>query len=79
MVLGLIIFNFVGSKIQGFVCCPANEVYVLFAVAGEVYSWGWKECVPSGKVIGDQNSGQSEDNDLYQGQNSFLTEQGNFF
>ena len=66
-------------KHQGFVCCPANEVYVLFAVAGEVYSWGWKECVPSGKVIGDQNSGQSEDNDLYQGQNSFLTEQGNFF
>ncbi|KAI3506475.1 hypothetical protein L1887_28834 [Cichorium endivia] len=24
--------------------------------AGEVYRWGWKECVPSGKVIGDPNS-----------------------
>ncbi|PWA88176.1 Regulator of chromosome condensation 1/beta-lactamase-inhibitor protein II [Artemisia annua] len=48
---------------------------VCVTVAGEVYTWGWKECVPSGKVIGDPNSAQSEDNDLYQGHNSFLTEQ----
>ncbi|PWA87553.1 regulator of chromosome condensation 1/beta-lactamase-inhibitor protein II [Artemisia annua] len=48
---------------------------VSVTVAGEVYTRGWKECVPSGKVIGDPNSGHCEDNDLYQGQNSFLTEQ----
>nr|GEX45850.1 wall-associated receptor kinase-like 20 [Tanacetum cinerariifolium] len=48
---------------------------VCVAVGGDVYTWGWKECVPSGKVIGDPNSAQSQDNDLYQGQNPFLTEQ----
>ncbi|KAG6402103.1 hypothetical protein SASPL_138975 [Salvia splendens] len=26
-------------------------------VIGEVYTWGWKECVPSGKVIGDNSTG----------------------
>nr|GEX31099.1 hypothetical protein [Tanacetum cinerariifolium] len=41
-----------------------------------VYTWGWKECVPSGKVIGDLNSAQSQDNNLYKGQNPVLTEQG---
>ncbi|KAJ1286199.1 hypothetical protein BS78_03G334600 [Paspalum vaginatum] len=23
---------------------------------GEVYTWGWKECVPTGRVVGDQSS-----------------------
>lgn len=27
------------------------------AVTGDVYTWGWKECVPSGKVIGDPSTG----------------------
>ncbi|XP_077238918.1 ultraviolet-B receptor UVR8-like isoform X2 [Tasmannia lanceolata] len=26
---------------------------------GEVYTWGWKECVPSGKIIRDQSTGVS--------------------
>ncbi|PWA64194.1 regulator of chromosome condensation 1/beta-lactamase-inhibitor protein II [Artemisia annua] len=52
---------------------------VCVTVAREVYTWGWKECVPSGKVIGDRNSAQSKDNDLYQSQNSFLTEQAKFY
>ncbi|XP_023763790.1 ultraviolet-B receptor UVR8 isoform X1 [Lactuca sativa] len=43
---------------------------------GEVYTWGWKECVPSGKVIGDPNSGQSQEKDIFERQNPFLTEQG---
>nr|GEW63249.1 hypothetical protein [Tanacetum cinerariifolium] len=50
--------------------------YVCLEVGGEVYTWGWKECVPSRKVIGDPNSAQSLDNNLYEGQNPVLTEQG---
>ncbi|KVI09865.1 Regulator of chromosome condensation 1/beta-lactamase-inhibitor protein II [Cynara cardunculus var. scolymus] len=46
-------------------------------VAGEVYTWGWKECVPSGKVVGDPNTAQSQDKDVFERQNPFLTEQGN--
>ncbi|CAH9097570.1 unnamed protein product [Cuscuta europaea] len=29
---------------------------------GEVYTWGWKECIPSGKVIGDPSMGISIEN-----------------
>ena len=28
--------------------------FVLLIAQGEVYTWGWKECVPSGKVISEQ-------------------------
>ncbi|KAK6929399.1 Regulator of chromosome condensation, RCC1 [Dillenia turbinata] len=43
--------------------------------SGEVYTWGWKECVPSGKVVGDLPSGGALDKDIFERQNSFLTEQ----
>ncbi|XP_042494560.1 ultraviolet-B receptor UVR8-like isoform X2 [Macadamia integrifolia] len=42
---------------------------------GEVYTWGWKECVPSGKVIGDSSTGPSLEKDILERQNSMLTEQ----
>lgn len=43
---------------------------------GEVYTWGWKECVPSGKVFGDPSGGGSLEKDVFERQSSFLTEQG---
>ncbi|GMY08439.1 ultraviolet-B receptor UVR8-like isoform X1 [Fagus crenata] len=43
--------------------------------SGEVYTWGWKECVPSGKVFGDPTSGGSFEKDAFERQSSFLTEQ----
>ena len=45
---------------------------------GEVYTWGWKECVPSGKVFGDLSSGPSSDKEVPERQGSFLAEQGSF-
>ncbi|XP_043701848.1 ultraviolet-B receptor UVR8-like isoform X1 [Telopea speciosissima] len=42
---------------------------------GEVYTWGWKECVPSGKVIGDLSAGPSTEKDVLEKQSSMLTEQ----
>ncbi|KAK9077896.1 hypothetical protein SSX86_001953 [Deinandra increscens subsp. villosa] len=47
---------------------------VCVTVAGEVYTWGWKECVPSGKVIGDPNTAQNQEKDTFERQNPFLTE-----
>nr|DAD28302.1 TPA_asm: hypothetical protein HUJ06_029770 [Nelumbo nucifera] len=43
---------------------------------GEIYTWGWKECVPSGKVIGDAAIGGSIEKDVLERQSSLLTEQG---
>ncbi|KAK9154365.1 hypothetical protein Sjap_001845 [Stephania japonica] len=44
--------------------------------AGEVYTWGWKECVPTGKVVGgDQSTVGSLEKDLHDKPNSLLTEQ----
>ncbi|WJX38334.1 hypothetical protein P8452_26007 [Trifolium repens] len=42
---------------------------------GEVYTWGWKECIPSGKVFGETLSGVSPEKDAQGKQGSFLTEQ----
>ncbi|XWS56618.1 hypothetical protein CRYUN_Cryun09bG0101800 [Craigia yunnanensis] len=42
---------------------------------GEVYTWGWRECIPSGKVFGDPSMGTSLEKDAFERQNSFLTEQ----
>ncbi|KAJ7960162.1 Ultraviolet-B receptor UVR8 [Quillaja saponaria] len=42
---------------------------------GEVYTWGWKECVPSGKVFGDPSMGGNIEKDILERQSSFLTEQ----
>uniref|UniRef100_A0A2P2Q5Y0 Ultraviolet-B receptor UVR8 n=1 Tax=Rhizophora mucronata TaxID=61149 RepID=A0A2P2Q5Y0_RHIMU len=41
---------------------------------GEVYTWGWKECVPSGKVLGDLSAATLE-KDISERQSQFLTEQ----
>ncbi|XP_076882356.1 ultraviolet-B receptor UVR8-like [Bidens hawaiensis] len=48
---------------------------VCVTVAGEVYTWGWKECVPSGKVVGDSNTNQNQEKDPFERHNAFLTEQ----
>ncbi|XP_068668074.1 ultraviolet-B receptor UVR8-like isoform X1 [Aristolochia californica] len=44
---------------------------------GEVYTWGWKECVPSGKVIGDQPPGATLDKDQSERQSGTLSDQVN--
>lgn len=49
----------------------------LNAVSGEVYTWGWKECVPSGKVIGDPSPGSNMDKEPMEKQSLTLSEQGN--
>ncbi|KAJ9160169.1 hypothetical protein P3X46_025594 [Hevea brasiliensis] len=41
---------------------------------GEVYTWGWKECVPSGKVFGEPSPGSME-RDVLERQSPFLAEQ----
>lgn len=43
-----------------------------------MYTWGWKECVPSGKVFGDPTMGLSLDKDAGERQGSFMTDQGTF-
>ncbi|GAB4827503.1 hypothetical protein Ancab_034386 [Ancistrocladus abbreviatus] len=47
---------------------------VSVAENGEVYTWGWKECVPSGKVFGDSVSGSSLEKDVLE-KASVFTEQ----
>ncbi|CAM8962192.1 unnamed protein product [Rhodiola kirilowii] len=42
---------------------------------GEVYTWGWKECVPSGKVVGDSATSRVQEKDVYERTNTFLGEQ----
>ncbi|KAJ6311801.1 hypothetical protein OIU77_013533 [Salix suchowensis] len=42
---------------------------------GEVYTWGWKECIPSGKVFGDPSGAGGSAKDAFERQNLFLTEQ----
>ncbi|PSR93138.1 Ultraviolet-B receptor like [Actinidia chinensis var. chinensis] len=42
---------------------------------GEVYTWGWRECIPSGKVFGDPSTGISLDKEVLERHSSFLTEQ----
>ncbi|KAL8462852.1 hypothetical protein ACS0TY_033741 [Phlomoides rotata] len=48
---------------------------VSVTVGGEVYTWGWKECIPSGKVIGDPSMGSSMEKEAFEKQNLLLTEQ----
>ncbi|EPS58864.1 hypothetical protein M569_15948, partial [Genlisea aurea] len=45
---------------------------VATTASGDVYTWGWKECIPSGKVLGDPATGPSMEKDT---QNLMLTEQ----
>ncbi|KAL5569010.1 hypothetical protein UlMin_025585 [Ulmus minor] len=42
--------------------------------SGEVYTWGWKECVPSGKVFGDPSTSGSLEKDALERQSSFMAE-----
>ncbi|XP_024027320.1 ultraviolet-B receptor UVR8 isoform X1 [Morus notabilis] len=42
---------------------------------GEVYTWGWKECIPSGKVFGDLSAGASTEKEVLERQSSFSMEQ----
>ncbi|KAL7147729.1 hypothetical protein ABFS83_06G126200 [Erythranthe nasuta] len=44
-------------------------------VGSEVYTWGWKECVPSGKVLGDSSAGSSVEKGAFDKQSLSLTEQ----
>ncbi|KAJ0551386.1 putative regulator of chromosome condensation 1/beta-lactamase-inhibitor protein II [Helianthus annuus] len=53
----------------------AGWAHCVCVTAGEVYTWGWKECVPSGKVVGDPNAPQSQEKDAFERHNPFLTEQ----
>lgn len=43
--------------------------------SGEVFTWGWKECIPSGKVFGDLSAGASTEREVLERQSSFSTEQ----
>ncbi|XP_051122990.1 ultraviolet-B receptor UVR8 [Andrographis paniculata] len=48
---------------------------IAVTAGGEVYTWGWKECVPSGKVFTDPSSGLSIDKDTFEKQSMLLNEQ----
>lgn len=43
---------------------------------GEVFTWGWKECVPSGKVVGDSATSGLQGKDVYERKHPFLSEKG---
>ena len=43
---------------------------------GEVYTWGWKECVPSGNLIGDLGMVEHLQKDTTGNQSSLPAEQG---
>ncbi|KAL3521135.1 hypothetical protein ACH5RR_019284 [Cinchona calisaya] len=43
--------------------------------SGEVYTWGWKECVPSGKIFGDQSLVLGIEKNVAERQSSFSLEQ----
>ncbi|XP_052172883.1 ultraviolet-B receptor UVR8-like isoform X3 [Diospyros lotus] len=45
------------------------------SVTGEVYTWGWKECVPSGKFVCDFSSGGSSEKESYGKQSPVLNDQ----
>ncbi|XP_073282190.1 ultraviolet-B receptor UVR8-like isoform X5 [Primulina huaijiensis] len=45
------------------------------AEGAEVYTWGWKECVPSGKVFGDPATGLSTEKEVFEKHSSLLADQ----
>lgn len=49
-----------------------------FAEHGEVYTWGWKECIPTGKVFGEPSTRVSLEKEEAERQSSLSTEQGMF-
>lgn len=46
------------------------------AEAGEIYTWGWKECVPSGKVVPDMAFAGFSQKENSGSQSSVVSEQG---
>ncbi|KAI3793315.1 hypothetical protein L1987_35932 [Smallanthus sonchifolius] len=63
-----------GGRFWMDVCGGGCGFALAISVAGVVYTWGWKECFPSGTtVVGHPNT----DRDALEWQNLFLTEQGN--
>jgi alpha-tubulin suppressor-like RCC1 family protein len=42
---------------------------------GEVYTWGWKECVPSGKIFGDSSTGLTTEHDTFEKHGKSVPEQ----
>lgn len=54
-----------------------NFVVGQLAATGEVYTWGWKECVPSVKIIHVSAAAESFQKDNNEKQNALPTEQGN--
>lgn len=52
------------------------ELTAVYAEDGDVYLWGWKECVPSGKVFTDLITVGSLQKDVAGKQSSSVAEQG---
>lgn len=52
------------------------ELTAMCAEDGDVYLWGWKECVPSGKVFTDLITAGSPQKDLATKNSSSVAEQG---
>lgn len=54
-------------------------IYLYFCTEkNDVYTWGWKECVPSSKLVANFAAGGSvEGGDAFRKESSVLTEQGN--
>ncbi|XP_061343528.1 ultraviolet-B receptor UVR8-like isoform X2 [Gastrolobium bilobum] len=48
---------------------------VVVTECGEVYTWGWKECIPCGKVFGEPSTGVCLEKDVPGKQSSLSTEQ----
>ncbi|CAN0909565.1 hypothetical protein LINGRAHAP2_LOCUS25848, partial [Linum grandiflorum] len=42
---------------------------------GEVYTWGWKECIPSGKIFGEPSTPRISENDNSERHGQFVLEQ----
>lgn len=56
----------------------AHEFTFKFIDSGEVYTWGWKECIPSGKVFSDPSAGGNLEKAIFERPSSNLMEQGSF-
>lgn len=53
-------------------------IYLYFCTEkNDVYTWGWKECVPSSKLVANFAAGGSVEGDSFRKESSVLTEQGN--
>jgi len=58
-----------------------KQTFLLICFAtehGEVYTWGWKECIPSGRVFGEPSTGVGLEKDVPGIHSQLSTEQGMF-